>query len=200
MTLLTFEIKGVSTISINKQYPGIHVDIVAKIKNTKTPFGIDLGIGDIIVPGAVKRVIPTQLEDFSAPTVSTYSVETTIAEKLDAILGLLEFSNRMKDYYDIYYLANKFDFSGETLTEALRKTFDNRGRDFTVNMFEEVLTFSNNKAMQQKWSAFCRKTGTESDLETVLEIMQKFLFEPYSAVISGKKYSKTRNCQSQRWE
>ena len=32
----------------------------------------------------------------------------------------------MKDYYDIYYLANKFAFDGAVLTEALRKTFVNR--------------------------------------------------------------------------
>ena len=87
-------------------------------KNTKTPFSIDFGVGDVIVPRQEKRKIPTQLEDFTAPTVNTYSLETTIAEKLDAILSLMEFSSRMKDYYDIYYLANKFDFDGATLAEA----------------------------------------------------------------------------------
>ena len=49
---IMFEIKNVSSISVNKQYPGIHADIVARIKNTRTPFGIDFGIGDVIVPGA----------------------------------------------------------------------------------------------------------------------------------------------------
>ena len=100
--------------------------MVARIKNTRTPFGIDFGIGDVIVPKQEKRKIPTQLEGFDAPVVNTYSLETTIAEKLDAILNLMEFSSRMKDYYDIYYLANKFDFDGAVLTEALRKTFVNR--------------------------------------------------------------------------
>ncbi len=51
---ITFEIKGVSPISVNKQYPGIHADIVARIRNTRTPFGIDFGIGDVIVPCAKK--------------------------------------------------------------------------------------------------------------------------------------------------
>ena len=74
---ITFEIKDVSPISVNKQYPGIHADIVARIKNTRTPFGIDFGIGDIIVPGAKKRKLPTQLDDFAPPTVNTYSIETT---------------------------------------------------------------------------------------------------------------------------
>ena len=67
------------------------------------------------VPKQEKRKIPTQLDDFASPTVNTYSLETTIAEKLDAILDLMEFSSRMKDYYDIYYLSHKFDFEGKVL-------------------------------------------------------------------------------------
>lgn len=123
---VTFEVKGISQISVNKQYPGVHVDIVAKIKNTRTPFGIDFGIGDIIVPSAIKRKLPIQLSEFDSPVVNTYSIETTIAEKIDAILSLMEFSSRMKDYYDIYYLASKFDFDGEMLVKAMNTTFENR--------------------------------------------------------------------------
>ena len=72
--------------------------MIARIKNTRTPFCVDFGIGDAIVPKQEKRKIPTQLVDFDPPTVNTYSLETTVAEKLDAILSLMEFSSRMKDY------------------------------------------------------------------------------------------------------
>ena len=133
---VTFEITGIAPISVTKKYAGIGASLVARIKNTKTPFSIDFGVGDVIVPNQEKRRIPTQLEYFVAPNVNTYSLETTIAEKIDAILNLMEFSSRMKDYYDIYYLANKFDFDGAILTEALRKTFGNRGHTFTVEQFE----------------------------------------------------------------
>ena len=119
-----FEIKDVAPIAIAKKYAGIGASMVARIKNTRTPFSIDFGIGDVIVPKQEKRKIPTQLDDFITPTVNTYSIETTVSEKIDAILTLMEFSSRMKDYYDIYYLANKFDFDGATLTEALKKTFE----------------------------------------------------------------------------
>ena len=125
--------------------------MVARIKNTRTPFGIDFGVGDIIVPKQEKRKIPTQLDDFVAPTINTYSIETTVAEKIDAILSLMEFSSRMKDYYDIYYLANKFDFDGKVLTEALRKTFQNREHNFTVEQFEQVMSFDEDTA--------CRRNG-----------------------------------------
>ena len=120
---ITFEIKDVAPIAITKKYAGIGASIVARIKNTRTPFSIDFGVGDVIVPKPEKRQIPTQLPDFESPTVNTYSIETTVAEKLDAILSLMEFSSRMKDYYDLYYIANKFNFDGAVLTDALRKTF-----------------------------------------------------------------------------
>ena len=129
---ITYEIKDIAPIALQKKYAGIEASLVSYIKNTKTPFSIDFGVGDVIVPKQEKRKIPTQLDDFAAPTVNTYSLETTISEKLDAILCLMEFSSRMKDYYDIYYLANKFDFEGAAMTEALRKTFENRGHIFTT--------------------------------------------------------------------
>ena len=75
---ISFEIKGVSPISANKHYSGIHADIIAKIKYTRTPFGIDFGIGDVSVPGAKKRKLPTQLDEFPAPTVNTYSIDIEI--------------------------------------------------------------------------------------------------------------------------
>lgn len=197
---ISFEIKDVSPISINKQYPGIHADIVARIKNTRTPFGIDFGIGDVIVPGAKKRKLPTQLDEFPAPTVNTYSIETTVAEKLDAILGLMEFSSRMKDYYDIYYLANKFDFDGKTLTEAMKKTFANRNRSFTIEQFDQMLSFSADDAMQKKWTAFCKKVNTESDFDAVLETIRTFLLHPYQAAVSGDEYKKTWIALKQSWQ
>ena len=197
---ISFEIKGISSISVNKQYPGIHADIVAKIKNTRTPFGIDFGIGDVIVPGAKKRKLPTQLDEFPAPTVNTYSIETTVAEKLDAILGLMEFSSRMKDYYDIYYLANKFDFDGKTLTEALKKTFANRNRAFTIEQFDQMLSFSADDAMQKKWTAFCKKVDTESNFDAVIETIRLFLLPPYQAAVDDKEYSKTWSAREQMWQ
>lgn len=181
---VTFEIKDVAPIATQKKYAGIGASMIAHIKNTRTPFGIDFGVGDVIVPKQEKRKIPTQLDDFDSPTVNTYSIETTVAEKIDAILSLMEFSSRMKDYYDIYYLANKFDFDGATLTKALKKTFDNRGHNFTVEQFEQVIGFDDDAAMQKKWKAFVRKIDTQTDnYSTVLKTINDFLARPFMAVV-----------------
>ena len=187
---IAFEIKDVAPIAIAKKYAGIGASVVARIKNTKTPFSIDFGVGDVIVPKQEKRKIPTQLSDFDAPTVNTYSLETTIAEKIDAILSLMEFSSRMKDYYDIYYLANKFDFDGKVLTEALKKTFENRGHAFTIEQFEQVMSFADDSAMQKKWKAFCRKIDTKiDDFSTVLKTLKAFLTEPFISAVESKEFT-----------
>lgn len=197
---VTFEIKDIAPIAVAKKYAGIGVSLVARIKNTKTPFSIDFGVGDVIVPKQEKRKIPTQLDDFTAPTVNTYSLETTIAEKIDAILSLMEFSSRMKDYYDIYYLANKFDFDGATLTEALRKTFENRGHTFTAEQFEQVMAFDSDETMQKKWNAFVRKIAAKTDnYGTVLRMIKEFLTEPFTAAILNGKFTKSWSANDNNW-
>ncbi len=198
---ITFEIKDVAPIAVAKKYAGIGASIVAHIKNTKTPFSVDFGVGDVIVPKQEKRKIPTQLSDFDAPTVNTYSLETTIAEKIDAILSLMEFSSRMKDYYDIYYLANKFDFDGTTLTEALKKTFENRGHSFTVEQFEQVMGFDNDGAMQKKWKAFTHKIDTKTDdFSKVIETINLFLAEPFKAAAENTKFTAKWSAKDSEWK
>lgn len=188
---VTFEIRDVSPIAVAKKYAGIGVTMQAKIKNTRTPFGIDFGVGDVIVPKQEKRKIPTQLADFEMPVINTYSIETTIAEKIDAILSLMEFSSRMKDYYDIYYLANKFDFDGAVLSDAFRKTFTNREHVFTLEQFEQIMTFDSDDGMQKKWKAFTKKIDVKMDkFSVILETINRFTVEPFAAVIKDTVFQK----------
>ena len=187
---VTFEIKSVAPIAIAKKYAGIGASMVAYIKNTRTPFGIDFGVGDIIVPRHEKRQLPTQLSDFDKPTIYTYSLETTVAEKIDAILSLMEFSSRMKDYYDVYYVANRFDFDGEVLVEAMKKTFANRDHRFQRDDFEHVINFSENLEMQKKWEAFARKINSQAvSYETVLSTVDRFLKKPFLSAVGNKCFS-----------
>ena len=198
---ITFEITDVSPISIAKKYAGISISLVAHIKNTRTPFSIDFGVGDVIVPHQEKRKIPTQLPDFESPIINTYSIETTVAEKLDAILNLMEVSSRMKDYYDIYYIANHFDFDGQVLVEALRKTFSNRDHTFTIEQFNRMLTFADDKVMQLKWKAFVKKIDTQADdFFQILRTLKSFLSAPFTAYIRKTNSNKKWIASTLSWE
>lgn len=198
---VTFEIKDIAPIAVAKKYAGIGASLVARIKNTKTPINIDFGVGDIIVPKQEKRKIPTQLEGFPAPMVNTYSLETTVAEKIDAILSLMEFSSRMKDYYDLYYLANKFDFDGTVLAEAMKKTFANRDHGFTMEQFEQVMTFDSDEAMQKKWRAFCRKIDTKTDdYSVVLQTIKVFLEKSFEAAVENRVFEDRWYASEGKWK
>ena len=197
---VTYELKGIAPIAVTKKYAGIGASLVARIKNIRTPLNIDFSVGDMIVPKQEKRKIPTQLEDFTAPMINTYSLETTVAEKIDAILNLMEFSSRMKDYYDIFYLANKFDFDGALLAEAMKKTFANRNHSFTVEQFEQVMAFDGDEAMRKKWKAFCRKTDIKTDdYSTVLKAIRSLLSEPFAAAVEGRNYVKRWSGSENKW-
>jgi len=154
---IAYEIRHIEQISIDKKFPGLSAILEARIKNTKTPVKIDFSFGDIVYPEEQIREVPTQLSDFASPIVKTYSLETIVAEKLDAILDLMEFSSRMKDYYDLYYLSLQFNFDGSLLRTALVRTFANRERSYQRNDFQKVIAFDCNEDMQKKWDAFIKR-------------------------------------------
>lgn len=112
----------------------------------------------------------------------------------------MEFSSRMKDYYDIYYLANKFDFDGNVLTEALSRTFQNREHNFTVVQFEQVMSFDEDMAMQKKWKAFVRKIDTKTDdYSTVLKTIKVFLIKPFIAAVMDKEFTEKWYAANGKW-
>ena len=145
--------------------------------------------------------MPTQLGGLDAPIVNIYSPKTTVAEKLNAILSLMEFSSRMKDYCDLYYLANKFNFEGVTLTKALKITFENCGHRFMVKQFEQVMVFGNDNAMQKKWRAFRRMIDTKTnDYDTVLRTIKEFLVEPFAAALGDMNYPSQWFSAANKWK
>ena len=177
---ISFEVRNIQPIAVTKKYAGITASLMAKIKNTKTPINIDFGVGDVIIPRQEKPAIPTQLAEFEKPVVNTYSLETTIAEKIDAILDLMEYSSRMKDYYDIYYLSKHFEFDSEILSEAMRKTFANRNHSFSKEQFDQVMQFGTNPEMKKKWHFFARKINiNDIDFEEVMREIKEFLEESF---------------------
>jgi predicted nucleotidyltransferase component of viral defense system len=93
--IIGIEVSKLEIISEIREYHGVRAKLIGYIGRTRTPFHVDFGIGDIIVPGSVEREIPVLLAGFDKPKVLTYSLESTIAEKLDAIITLMEATGRM---------------------------------------------------------------------------------------------------------
>lgn len=160
---VTYEIKGIAPIAVTKKYAGIGASLVARIKNIRTPLNIDFSVGDMIVPKQEKRKIPTQLEDFTAPMINTYSLETTVAEKIDAILNLMEFSSRIPCERIGRYITecNAKNDIGLTLDFVRGISTDKEFIDTKANM--DGVSLSNYKIVSPNEIAFISDTSRRGD-------------------------------------
>lgn len=182
---IRFEVISLEKIAEAKEYNGIRANLMGLISNTKTPFSIDFGVGDIIVPSPIERTLPTILSDFDKPQILTYSLESTISEKLDAIISLMEATGRMKDFYDIYYLATTFNFEGRKLQEAIYETLSNRGTPYEEDSVLMISRLSEDVDIQKRWLNFCKKVlHFELDLHLVIEIIIQLALPPFKAMIN----------------
>ena len=186
--------KGFEEISPQKKYHGISAQIIGQIKNVRVPFNVDIGVGDVIVPKAEQRTIQTQLPDFEAPVINTYSLESTIAEKFDAILQRFELTSRMKDFYDIYYLARTFDFDGARLQKAIFETLQNRGTPYDRDSFQRIAALAYDEAMQKRWRYFIRNVENGTiEFNVVIEEIRAFIEPIFYTTISNSNWNKYWN-------
>ena len=195
MTAKTFE-----EISPQRKYHGISTQIIGQIKNVRVPFNIDIGVGDVIVPRAEERTISTQLPDFESPVILTYSLESTIAEKFDAILQRFELTSRMKDFYDIYYLARTFNFDGARLQTAISRTLEWRGTPYEKDSFKRILALAEDVDMQKRWKFFLKviKDDTLEFSEVIVKI-QKFLEPVFDAIVNENEWQQDWKSNISRW-
>lgn len=186
---IKFEIRGTEQIAEHRKYNGTRLNLIGFIKNTKTPFSIDIGVGDIVVPPPSKRLLPVLLPEFEKPKVLSYSLESIIAEKFDAIIARMELTGRMKDFYDIYYLVSSFDFDGRQVQEAIMKTLQNRGTFHEKDTLKQIENLVNNKDILIRWESFCKKTiHAKLEFKPVVELIIKFIQPLYEAILNEKEY------------
>ena len=193
--------KGFEEISTQRKYNGISAQILAKIKNVRIIFNIDIGIGDVITPYAKTASIQTQLTDFEKPEIWTYSLESVIAEKFDAILKRFELTSRMKDFHDIYYLSQNFNFEGQVLQEAIFETLYNRKTEYCAESLTRICQLIDDESVGKRWKAFTKKTpGIETDFTTVITGIQKFLEPVFIALIDKKQFLLNWTATKIAWE
>lgn len=161
---VSFVIESISAESIieNADYGGIRVKIEAMLDNARKVLQLDIGFGDIVVAGPVEMDFPILLEEQPVPHLQVYSKESAIAEKFEALVKLNILSSRMKDIYDILFLAAHESFSLKTMHKAILETFRNRVTPLKDRMSIFAEEFKNSKEKQTQWSVFLRRSRLDS--------------------------------------
>ena len=198
---ITIEVLNAETITPDKEYQGVSVKFIGRIKQVRIPFSIDIGMDDVIIPKAVKRSLKTRLTDFEAPEVYTYSLESTISEKFDAILKRMEATSRMKDFFDIYYLSSMFNFDGRKLQEAVWQTIQHRGTVYEANSFERIAAFVDNTFLLAQWKRFQPSIQVQlPEFASILNHLKEFLQPVFEASIHEREFFMDWSAEQKKWQ
>jgi hypothetical protein len=163
---------------------------------------IDIGFSDVVTPEPVLVNYPTVL-DQPSPQLSAYNRETAVAEKFEAMVKLGELNSRMKDFFDVMQLANTYDFAGDLLTDAIRKTFTQRQTEVELEPTCFTRNFAHNPTKQQQWAAFVRRaalTGASSNFSDIAEAVRNFLQPPAAAVRNSESFQARWVAATQQWK
>jgi predicted nucleotidyltransferase component of viral defense system len=185
-------------IKEDQEYEGIRIRMLALLAGARVTLQVDVGFGDAVVPAAEEIVFPSLL-NLPAPRMRGYPRETVVAEKFQAMVALGILNSRMKDFYDLYILSQRFDFDGVTLGRAIQATFKRRKTPIPIELpLALTPAFYEDRQKQTQWGGFLRKGRLQTEspsLVRVIESLANFLMPPVRAIANGETFDQTWKAQ-----
>jgi predicted nucleotidyltransferase component of viral defense system len=187
-------------MQVNGEYHGVRVLFTAKMHSAKIPMQLDIGFSDLIFPEPLVIAYPTIL-DFPAPKLKGYTPESVIAEKFEAMMKLGLVNTRMKDFFDIWILSQQLSFTGESLQNAIKTTFEKR--QTLLNSLPDSINeiFYTDPTHRTRWKQFLKNIESEEkniELPKVINEIKEFLEPIVIASMNKQIFKKTWNYEK-KW-
>lgn len=168
-----FEVKEVSNIMDEMEYPGIRLTMNAIMGKLVTPMKIDISTGDVITPRAIEYQYKLLLDDRSIRLWS-YNLETLLAEKLQTVLARGLLNTRMRDFYDIRTLLSIYEeeIDENVLKDAFEATCKKRETEnLKVEGSQIITAIENDVQLHNLWKAYQKKYLYAADIsyEDIME-------------------------------
>lgn len=177
---VTFEVRSVSDIMDEMEYPGVRFAMNAVMGNLITPMKIDISTGDAVTPYAMEYQYKLLLEDRFI-SLWSYNLETILAEKLQTIFtrGLL--NTRMRDFYDIRILLSSYEkeIDDDILKDAFDTTCKKRNtKNLRTGASRIITAIENDGQLHTLWKSYQKKYPYAADIgyEDIMESI-KLLWE-----------------------
>ncbi len=156
---VSFEITSTETIMDDFEYPGVRVHLEGHFEGIRQPIKIDVSTDDVITPSAIEYEYQLMFEDRSIKLLS-YNTETLLAEKTQTILARGIANTRLRDYYDVYMLADKVEFDMDVLRQAFFATCNKRSTVIDARQADEILNLiENDEVLRNNWIKYGTKNG-----------------------------------------
>jgi hypothetical protein len=186
---IIFQPDTVKAAEIRKEanYAGVRVTLMGILNGARCPIQLDIGFGDVVVPGPEEVHYPVILGEMPEPHLRVYPRYTVVAEKLQALTSLGMLNSRMKDYFDLWILAKQSDFDGCILSKAIQATFERRDTAIPdgvpIGLTDE---FTQDAQKEKQWQAFQRKNALDpTPLATVVGDLRVFLLPVLAVIAAG---------------
>jgi predicted nucleotidyltransferase component of viral defense system len=169
---IVFDSKSVEGTRIKEddEYDGVRIKLHADLAGARIPMQIDIGFGDAVYPEPELASFPVLLP-MEAPLIRAYPREASIAEKFHAMVVLDIRNSRMKDFYDIWFMANTWTFDMASLRNAILASFERRGSTIPTGIpFALTQDFLNDPQKKQQWSAFVSRLNPEDQAPSLEEV------------------------------
>ena len=99
-------------------------------------------------------------------------------KKFEAALDLADLNSRMKDFYDLWVLSQKYSFDGRSLQEAIIATCNKRGTTIRSDAEIFLTDFSQHVDKNTQWAAFINKgpmNDAPNDFSRIMKALRDFL-------------------------
>lgn len=176
-----FDVAQITDIREDDEYGGNKYHIVGKLQSLKVNLEIDISTGDKVTPKELKYKYPLIFEDRTI-MISSYNIETILAEKIETILKRGTFNSRMKDFYDIYYFLTKLrkDIDINILKKAVDNTFTKRDSFEYLNDYEQIIdSIIGNERIEKLWNIYSNKYKYAKgiDINEILSLLKDIIKE-----------------------
>jgi predicted nucleotidyltransferase component of viral defense system len=191
---MSFDETSIAIETIREADPdgGRRVRIRGNLGRARVPVQIDVGLGDAVSPPPEETEVPTLLAGLPAPVLRAYRPETSIAEKLQAMIERGETNSRMKDFFDVAELARLRSFDGKRLAKAIGSTLAKRATAIPGGGPVALRdSFAAMPDKQLQWKAFVRRAGLDDgsmDFALVVARVRSFLGPVLEAIGSKQKF------------
>lgn len=189
---MMFDAESVTAEAITpgREYSGVRARFHGELANASVPMQVDVGFGDVVVPGDQQIEFPSML-GFPAAVLRGYTRESVIAEKLEAMVQRGRITSRMSDFYDIWLLSQQYEFDGGVLSAAISRTFSERRTEIVASPVTLTDEFARSELKRAQWRAFCTKGRVEhapSEFPEVVARVVEFLGPVLEAILTNGRF------------
>ncbi|MHA1672133.1 MAG: nucleotidyl transferase AbiEii/AbiGii toxin family protein [Promethearchaeota archaeon] len=184
---------------IAHEYGGLKIKIPVSLTSINEYLRIDIGFNDIIYPKARDLSYPLLIRGNKSINIKVYSLESFVAEKIHSIYILGNLTSRMKDYYDLFKIAEIISFEQKVLLKAIKATFERRG---DIILTRNLLNILSDNSLSELFSQYCKKKELALiSFEKVTQRLKEWLLPIFQLIEEGTvKHTQIWDIHSFQWK